>query len=46
VEDFFLTKIRAKLSQAGQQTFNWGSWLVRMRWFEYLGMGFLLLRCV
>ena len=24
--------------------YDWVSWFVRMRWFDYLGMAFLLLR--
>eukprot|EP00088_Acartia_fossae_P047946 TRINITY_DN5212_c0_g1_i4.p1 TRINITY_DN5212_c0_g1~~TRINITY_DN5212_c0_g1_i4.p1 ORF type:complete len:476 (-),score=55.71 TRINITY_DN5212_c0_g1_i4:184-1611(-) len=44
VEDLWVRKIRARLSDAGKQRFDWVSWFVRMRWFDYLGMAFLLLR--
>lgn len=44
VEDYYCAKIRRRLEPAGQRLFDWLSWLVRMRWFEYLGMAFLLLR--
>ncbi len=44
VEDFYCAKIRTRLGPAGRKVFDWAAWLVRMRWFEYLGMAFLLLR--
>lgn len=44
VEDFYCAKIRARLGPTGQRVFDVAAWLVRMRWFEYLGMAFLLLR--
>ena len=36
--------IRSRLSESGKAAYDWVSWFVRMRWFDYLGMGFLLLR--
>lgn len=44
VEDLWVRRIRSKLSPAWQARFDWYSWWMRMRWFDYLGMGFLLLR--
>jgi len=44
VEDFFKRLIRSRLTEAGQAKYDWANWFVRMRWFDYLGMGFLLLR--
>ena len=36
--------MRSRLSERGQIIYDWFGWFVRMRWFDYLGMGFLLLR--
>ena len=44
VEDFYKKLIRTQLSESGKATYDWVNWFVRMRWFDYLGMGFLLLR--
>jgi len=44
VEDFYRRLIRSRLSESGKAAYDWVSWFVRMRWFDYLGMGFLLLR--
>jgi len=44
VEDLWVRKIRSQLSEETKQKFDWVSWFVRMRWFDYLGMAFLLLR--
>jgi len=44
VEDYYRKIVRARLPEAGQKTYDWINWFVRMRWFDYLGMGFLLLR--
>lgn len=44
VEDIWRNKVRARLSPRAQGWYDWGGWIVRMRWFEYLGMAFLLLR--
>ena len=44
VEDYFRKIVRSRLSQGGQTIYDYFGWFVRMRWFDYLGMGFLLLR--
>jgi len=44
VEDLWVRQIRSRLSPVWQARFDWYSWWMRMRWFDYLGMGFLLLR--
>merc|ERR1711990_163786 len=44
VEDLWRVKIRAKLGEDAQYWYDWMAWIVRMRWFDYLGMAFLLLR--
>ena len=44
VEDYYRKSVRSKLSEKGQRIYDWFGWFVRMRWFDYLGMGFLLLR--
>jgi len=44
VEDLWVRKIRSRLSDGAKEKFDWVSWFVRMRWFDYLGMAFLLLR--
>jgi len=44
VEDFYRRKVRSRLSESGQKVYDWFGWFVRMRWFDYLGMGFLLLK--
>jgi len=44
VEDFYKRLVRSRLSDSGKAAYDWVSWFVRMRWFDYLGMGFLLLR--
>eukprot|EP00092_Neocalanus_flemingeri_P009614 GFUD01010348.1.p1 GENE.GFUD01010348.1~~GFUD01010348.1.p1 ORF type:complete len:495 (-),score=109.74 GFUD01010348.1:780-2264(-) len=44
VEDFYRRLVRSRLSESGKVAYDWVSWFVRMRWFDYLGMGFLLLR--
>jgi len=44
VEDYYRKTVRARLTEPGQKTYDWINWFVRMRWFDYLGMGFLLLR--
>jgi len=44
VEDFYKHLIRSRLSESGKATYDWANWFIRMRWFDYLGMGFLLLR--
>lgn len=44
VEDLWVCKIRPRLSDDNKMRFDWLTWFVRMRWFDYLGMGFLLLR--
>lgn len=44
VEDYYRRKVRSKLSEQGQRVYDIFGWFVRMRWFDYLGMGFLLLR--
>ena len=44
VEDYYRKIVRARLTEPGQKTYDWINWFVRMRWFDYLGMGFLLLR--
>ncbi|XP_023346078.1 lysophospholipid acyltransferase 7 [Eurytemora carolleeae] len=44
VEDVWVGKVRPRLSIRMQNRFDWCSWFLRMRWFDYLGMGFLLLR--
>lgn len=44
VEDYFRKIVRSRLSQRGQTIYDYVGWFVRMRWFDYLGMGFLLLR--
>lgn len=36
----YSTKIKSK----NQTRFDWLTWFVRMRWFDYLGMAFLFLR--
>ena len=46
VEDFWRRKVRSKLGERAQRWYDWGAWFVRMRWFDYLGMAFLLLRSV
>jgi len=43
VEDYYRRILRNKLSEKGQRMYDWVGWFVRMRWFDYLGMGFLLL---
>jgi len=43
VEDYYRRIVRNKLSEEGQRFYDWVGWFVRMRWFDYLGMGFLLL---
>merc|ERR1719300_140215 len=43
VEDFYRKQFRDILSEKGQRFYDWVGWFVRMRWFDYLGMGFLLL---
>jgi len=44
VEDYYRKIVRSRLSEKGQKIYDWFGWFVRMRWFDYLGMGFLLLR--
>jgi len=44
VEDYYQKIIRSRLSEKGQRIYDCFGWFVRMRWFDYLGMGFLLLR--
>ena len=44
VEDYYRRILRSRLSEASQKKYDWINWFVRMRWFDYLGMGFLLLR--
>jgi len=44
VEDLWRAKIRARLGEDAQYWYDWVAWCVRMRWFDYLGMAFLLLR--
>ena len=44
VEDYYRRIVRSRLSERGQRVYDWFGWFVRMRWFDYLGMGFLLLR--
>ena len=44
VEDYYRSILRSRLSGRLQQAYDWVSWFVRMRWFDYLCMGFLLLR--
>lgn len=44
VEDLWRVKVRAKLGEDAQYWYDWMAWCVRMRWFDYLGMAFLLLR--
>ena len=44
VEDYFRKIVRSRLPQRGQTLYDYVGWFVRMRWFDYLGMGFLLLR--
>ena len=44
VEDYYRNILRSRLSEASQRKYDWANWFLRMRWFDYLGMGFLLLR--
>jgi len=44
VEDYYKKIVRSRLSESGQKMYDHVNWFVRMRWFDYLGMGFLLLR--
>ena len=44
VEDYYRNILRSRLSEGSQKKYDWINWFVRMRWFDYLGMGFLLLR--
>ena len=44
VEDRWRSRVRARLGTRAQGWYDWGAWVVRMRWFDYLGMAFLLLR--
>ena len=44
MEDYYRKILRSRLSEASQRKYDWINWFVRMRWFDYLGMGFLLLR--
>merc|ERR1740123_682344 len=44
VEDYFRKIVRSRLPQRSQRLYDYVGWFVRMRWFDYLGMGFLLLR--
>merc|ERR1711874_678269 len=44
VEDYYRKNVRSRLAEEAQKTYDWVNWFVRMRWFDYLGMGFLLLR--
>jgi len=44
VEDLWRVKIRARLGEDAQYWYDWMAWCVRMRWFDYLGIAFLLLR--
>lgn len=44
VEDLWRRRVRARLEPAAQRWYDWAAWIVRMRWFDYLGMAFLLLR--
>jgi len=44
VEDLWRVKIRSRLSEDAQYWYDWVAWCVRMRWFDYLGMAFLLLK--
>jgi len=44
VEDLYKHLIRSRLTEAGKAKYDWVNWFIRMRWFDYLGMGFLLLR--
>merc|ERR1712098_264120 len=44
VEDYYRKIVRSRLAEEAQKTYDWINWFVRMRWFDYLGMGFLLLR--
>ena len=44
VEDYYRGLVRTRLSPAGRARYDWVNWFVRMRWFDYLGMGFLLLQ--
>ena len=44
IEDYYRRAVRSRLSEQGQRIYDVFGWFVRMRWFDYLGMGFLLLR--
>lgn len=44
VEDLYRSLVRKRLSPSGQRTYDWMNWFIRMRWFDYLGMAFLLLK--
>ena len=44
MEDYYRKIVRSRLSESGQKMYDHVNWFVRMRWFDYLGMGFLLLR--
>ena len=44
MEDYYRKILRSRLTEASQRKYDWINWFVRMRWFDYLGMGFLLLR--
>ena len=44
MEDYYRETVRSRLSESAQKSYDWINWFVRMRWFDYLGMGFLLLR--
>lgn len=44
VEDLWRARVRDRLGEGGRVVYDWLSWFVRMRWFDYLGMAFLLLR--
>ena len=44
MEDYYRNILRSRLSEASQRRYDWVNWFLRMRWFDYLGMGFLLLR--
>ncbi|CAG0912539.1 unnamed protein product [Notodromas monacha] len=44
VEDLYERRLRNRLSETGKAVYDWVSLALKMQWFAYMGMAFLLLR--
>ncbi|KAF2351989.1 Membrane bound O-acyl transferase MBOAT [Trinorchestia longiramus] len=43
VEDYYARLIRKRLATQGARVYDWVTWFLKMQWFAYMGMAFLLL---